>query len=123
MSNNNNLKSYNIKELLDNNKYVIPIYQRNFAWRKNEISQLIMDISDYANENKYKQACYYIGTLIVDRKDNGSLEIIDGQQRLTTLYILLSLIKNEYSTKEECKEYFSSIGELKLNLTKKAENL
>lgn len=117
MSNNNNLKSYNIKELLDNNKYVIPIYQRNFAWRKNEISQLIMDISDYANENKYKQACYYIGTLIVDRKDNGSLEIIDGQQRLTTLYILLSLIKNEYSTKEECKEYFSSIGELKLNLT------
>ena len=103
MSNNNNLKSYNIKELLDNNKYVIPIYQRNFAWRKNEISQLIMDISDYANENKYKQACYYIGTLIVDRKDNGSLEIIDGQQRLTTLYILLSLIKNEYSTKEEVK--------------------
>lgn len=117
MFNNNDLKSYNIKKLLDNNKYVIPIYQRNFAWRAKEISQFITDISDYANENKDKKACYYIGTLIVDRKDNGSLEIIDGQQRLTTLYILLSFIKNDYSTRENYKEYLSGIGKLKLNLT------
>ena len=122
MSNNNDLKPYSIKELLlGNNKYVIPIYQRNFAWGEKEISQLITDISDYANENKDKdkdkQACYYIGTLIVDKKDNGSLEIIDGQQRLTTLYILLSLIKNEYSTEENYKKYFRDIEELKLNLT------
>ena len=114
MSNNNDLKPYYIKELLENHKYVIPIYQRKFAWGVEEISQFITDISDYANEN---EQAYYIGTLIVDKKDNGLLEIIDGQQRLTTLYILLSLIKNEYSTEEECKEYFSSIGELKLNLT------
>ena len=105
MYQNKELELYTIKKSLDNqtktlldNKYVIPIYQRNFAWSEEQIGQLIIDISDYATENKDKN--YYIGTLIVNRRDNNSLEIIDGQQRLTTLSILLSLIKNEYLKNE-----------------------
>lgn len=95
MSRDRELQLYNIKKLL-NNKYVIPIYQRNFAWSEGEIRQLILDIFDYSIDNSNKD--YYIGTLIVyDRKNN--FEIIDGQQRLTTLSILLSLIKNEYEDK------------------------
>lgn len=104
MSRDRELQLYNIKKLL-NNKYVIPIYQRNFAWSEGEIRQLILDIFDYSIDNSNKD--YYIGTLIIyDRKNNfevydrkNNFEIIDGQQRLTTLSILLSLIKNEYEDK------------------------
>lgn len=107
MNRDKGLQLYNIKELL-NNKYVIPIYQRNFAWSEGEIRQLILDIAD-ASENTDN---YYIGTLIVyDRKNN--FEIIDGQQRLTTLCILLSLIKNEYEDKY--KKYITE--NYNLNLT------
>lgn len=94
----------NIKKLFnDKGKYVIPIYQRNFAWKKAEIEQLIVDIADsYADSYEYKKDNdYYIGTLIVaerksDSRDN-YFEVIDGQQRLTALSILLSLVKNEYN--------------------------
>lgn len=108
MNRDKGLQLYNIKELL-NNKYVIPIYQRNFAWSEGEIRQLILDIAD-ASENTDN---YYIGTLITYDRGNNLFEIIDGQQRLTTLSILLSLIKNKY--KDEYKKYISK--SYSLNLT------
>lgn len=94
---------YSIKALLGSDDYVIPIYQRNYEWGEPQITQLIQDIVDYilkskVSENKPK---YYIGSLIAyERKLEGSVtyETIDGQQRLTTLTILLNVIKNEYST-------------------------
>ncbi|NLM00780.1 MAG: DUF262 domain-containing protein, partial [Treponema sp.] len=95
-------KYYSIEKLFGSeDDYVIPIYQRNFAWGESEITQLIQDIVDYILKSKSKKAKpqYYIGTLIVyERKSEGSViyETIDGQQRLTTLSILLSLIKREY---------------------------
>jgi len=108
MNRDKGLQLYNIKELL-NNKYVIPIYQRNFAWSEGEIRQLILDIAD-ASENTDN---YYIGTLITYDRGNNLFEIIDGQQRLTTLSILLSLIKNKY--KDKYKKYISK--SYNLNLT------
>lgn len=96
-------KYYSIKTLLGSDDYVIPIYQRNYEWGEPQITQLIQDIVDYilkskVSENKPK---YYIGSLIAyERKLEGTViyETIDGQQRLTTLTILLNVIKNEYST-------------------------
>lgn len=95
-------KQYSIKELFSYDNYVIPIYQRNYAWRNSEITQLIQDIVDYIKKDNLtinQKPNYYIGTLIVYERQNGSTtiyETIDGQQRLTTLTILLSLIKNEF---------------------------
>lgn len=91
------IKQYNLKELFSSDNYIIPIYQRNYAWGEREITQLIQDIVDYIKKDKMPN--YYIGTLIVwERTLEGatSFETIDGQQRLTTLSLLLSLIKNEY---------------------------
>lgn len=106
---NEKTELYNIEKLFEE-KYIIPIYQRNFEWGESEIRQLILDIFDYSIDNYNKD--YYIGTLIVyDRKNN--FEIIDGQQRLTTLSILLSLIKNKYKDKYE--KYISK--SYNLNLT------
>ncbi|WP_288679993.1 DUF262 domain-containing HNH endonuclease family protein [uncultured Brachyspira sp.] len=106
---NEKTELYNIEKLFEE-RYIIPIYQRNFEWGESEIRQLILDIYDYSVDNYDKD--YYIGTLIVyDRKNN--FEIIDGQQRLTTLCILLSLIKNEYEDKY--KKYITE--NYNLNLT------
>ena len=86
-----------------NGQYKIPIYQRNYAWKELQIRQLIQDIYDYAedneenNENKKKK--YYIGTLVV-RPDKGStFEVIDGQQRLTTLSMLVAYLNNLQESK------------------------
>ncbi len=96
-------KYYSIKELFSADNYVIPIYQRNYEWSEPQITQLIQDIVDYILKNKdtVNKTKYYIGTLIVyEQKKEGSVryETIDGQQRLTTLTILLNVIKKEYST-------------------------
>lgn len=64
-------------------KYIIPLYQRAYSWTDAEIEQLIDDILE-CNE-KY----YYIGSLIVYKRNDG-FEVIDGQQRLTTLLLLLN---------------------------------
>lgn len=95
-----NLKPLKIKELLsNNNKYSIPIYQRNYAWGEKEITQLIQDITDYSLDKP--NTPYYLGTLVVyekkDVNDEIIFETIDGQQRLTTLTILLSALKNNQS--------------------------
>ncbi len=94
-------KYYSIKELFRSDDYVIPIYQRNYEWSEPQITQLIQDIADYILKSKdiANKPKYYIGTLIAyERKTEGSViyETIDGQQRLTTLTILLNVIKKEY---------------------------
>ncbi len=87
-----NIKALNLVELLSSEeKYVIPIYQRNYAWESKEIEQLIQDVIDYSKHHPDRN--YYIGTLVVAEEENG-LNTIDGQQRLTTLSILTSVIKN-----------------------------
>lgn len=110
------IQSFNIKDLFSTDKYQIPIYQRNYAWRKIEISQLINDINDYVELNRK----YYIGTLIVyeKHKDQESYyETIDGQQRLTTLSILLSVLKNEYGILFSQQENVLSFESRKMSQT------
>ena len=108
----NNIEELNIKTLFSNSKYSIPIYQRNYAWGEKEITQLIQDIVDFAKKASISK--YYIGSLVVyERFENNEVvfETIDGQQRFTTLSILLSVIKNEYTT-----IYNTDIDWFKLNL-------
>lgn len=90
------VKQLTVREFLSDGQYVIPIYQRNFDWGERETLQLLEDISDYAQKNSNQK--YYIGSAVVFvRNVNGTtyFEMIDGQQRLTTLTILASLLKHE----------------------------
>ena len=84
-----------IKQLLSGSvHYVIPMYQRNYAWDEGEITQLIQDVIDYLPAGRI----YYIGTLVVFERTDGTdsiFEIIDGQQRLTTISLIASFLKNE----------------------------
>lgn len=93
----NQIEQLSVKSLLKSDvPYQIPMYQRNYSWEEGEITQLIQDVIDYSES----QQCYYIGTLVIFEKknpNNGSTvyETIDGQQRLTTLSLLASFLKNE----------------------------
>ena len=92
----NNAKEYvktlTVSDLFnDENKcnYIIPIYQRNYAWGDDEISSLLQDIKNACEKNKEQDKNYYIGSLVVYCRDNGDFEVIDGQQRLTTLTLIM----------------------------------
>lgn len=82
-----------IFELLNDNSYSIPLYQRNFAWTDVEITQLIIDVLDSIKENRPE---YFIGTLVVSKNGN-VYSIIDGQQRFTAILLIALAIQNEYS--------------------------
>lgn len=88
----------------ENSKYKIPIYQRNYAWKEPQIRQLIQDIYDYCGE-KNKEKKYYIGTLVVrPDKEKNTFEVIDGQQRLTTLSMLVAYLKKVSNNTQESEK-------------------
>ena len=86
------MEEFSVYKIFEN-EYTIPIYQRAYAWTENEINTLIDDIYDYYNRGGEQK--YYIGSLVVHSDDNGIISVIDGQQRLTTLYLLICYLKNE----------------------------
>lgn len=85
-------KEFNIENIFEGNKYLIPLYQRNYAWGIDEIEQLLDDIYDAPVGRDY-----FLGSLIVNYLvEEDKFEVIDGQQRLTTLYLLLSYLDKNY---------------------------
>lgn len=87
-----------------NTHYVIPRYQRAYAWEDKEIAQLIDDINDIdSSEN------YYIGSLVVSKVQDKpkTYEVVDGQQRLTTLFLLLQYLVSEGALEGELGQTLS----------------
>ena len=110
----------NIKEIFESGKYVVPLYQRNYAWRKNEIEQLLQDI--YEAFKKNPTGNYFIGSLVVLKRQNGDYEVIDGQQRLTTLSLITKIFgisKNPclfYDSRPEVEEFFKEFYKADSNI-------
>ena len=88
--NNKFPESIKVLEVFNHSEYEVPIYQRNYAWGKEEIEQLIKDI--YESKFNSDNQSYYLGNLIVNRIETDTYVVIDGQQRLTTLFLLLSYL-------------------------------
>ena len=75
------------------NHYIVPDYQREYVWKDEQVEQLLADLLDAYNTDSQK--AYFLGTIVT--YDSGSqFELIDGQQRLTTFFILLCAIKKIY---------------------------
>lgn len=96
------IESLSIGKLFSSeNIYRIPLYQRNFAWGRPEVKQLIRDIADFAVKVDYKK--YYLGILVVYHRRIENIpqfELVDGQQRLTVLTLLLMAFKNGFDKDE-----------------------
>ncbi|MBQ9650246.1 MAG: DUF262 domain-containing protein [Prevotella sp.] len=99
MDKNLPLKELSINDVFngnDNVKFEIPIYQRNYAWEKDEITALVRDVWDAYEKDK---DTYFIGTLVTYDKGDNTFEVIDGQQRLTTLFLILKALKQDVRNK------------------------
>ena len=91
-----NVDQKNIKLLLSDKKadFLIPDYQRPYAWDEEECQTLWEDIFTFAIPNNdatkfNSEEEYYLGPIVTFKNDSNKLEIIDGQQRLTTIMLLL----------------------------------
>lgn len=113
-----NETAHTIKDILEKDNYIIPRYQRNYAWERAEISQLIKDINEFFSDIK-KDKSYYLGSLVCFKRENGSFELIDGQQRHTTLTLINLVLKNW--KKEDIKNVVSFTN-LKFDSRKNVQN-
>lgn len=117
------VKTLTISDLFNDEnkcKYIIPIYQRNYAWGDDEISSLLQDIKNACEKTKEKDKNYYIGSLVVYRRENSDFEVIDGQQRLTTLTLImhylgkLSFRNVFFEHRDESEQALSNLNSEKL---------
>ncbi|GAA9723929.1 DUF262 domain-containing protein [Helicobacter pylori] len=108
-----------IKEIFQAQGYSIPNYQRDYAWKDKNFKDLWEDLGEAIEYNKKGQE-HFIGTMAVAKnEDNKKLyDIIDGQQRTTTIFMLLHVLANEQNEKDkqETRKYLYQKGELKLEV-------
>ena len=76
------------------NHYTVPDYQREYVWESGQVEQLLEDISTAYRSNPEKP--YFMGMIVVYRGNKGTLELVDGQQRITTFFIILCAIAHIY---------------------------
>ena len=95
-------------------RFFIPRYQRGYRWKPSEVGQLLDDIYDNG-------AKFYCLQPVVVRQRDGEWELIDGQQRMTTLYLIYTYMKKEglkrrgplfsirYETRPDSETYLESL--------------
>jgi hypothetical protein len=84
---------YSIEEAFRECFYVVPDYQREYVWTEKEVQQLLDDINEQIDAGNTRE--YFIGTVLVSPlPQKNHYEVIDGQQRLTTLFLLLCALKH-----------------------------
>ncbi len=98
-------------------QFFIPFYQRNYTWEDEHALALLNDFCDAvqraSNNPQNRQAHYLANFVLMNRKDNNNhKDIIDGQQRLTTILILLKAIALEFKNKTENSNAISHINSL-----------
>lgn len=88
-----------VKELLSSGKqlkFVIPEYQRPYAWTEDQVQTLFDDLAEFTRDvpkdDSDDNSTYFLGTIVSYENDNREQEIIDGQQRITSLFLLLRAI-------------------------------
>lgn len=72
--------------------FKVPEYQRPFSWEDDNFLDLVNDLSEADRSQEY-----FLGTIVLQEKDNNNYDIVDGQQRLTALSILLACIRDKLS--------------------------
>ena len=78
-------------------RFIVPSYQRGYRWGKDEVEALLNDL------RQYKKECdndYCLQPVVVKANGDGAFEVVDGQQRLTTLYIINKVVNQVISGQE-----------------------
>lgn len=105
-------------EELSGYRFFVPSYQRGYRWTAREVEALLDDVQKFrTNDGKLR---YCLQPLIVKPREDGSFEVVDGQQRLTTIFLLMRLFTEEsgfpapytleYETRDGSGKYLSTLG-------------
>lgn len=114
---------YSIEEAFRDCFYIVPDYQREYVWTDKEVQQLLDDINEQIDGGVTRE--YFIGMVLVSpTATKNHYEVIDGQQRLTTFFLLLCALKHLFRGEPQCQaisglistSYTSSDGETKSSL-------
>jgi hypothetical protein len=114
---------YSIEEAFRECFYIVPDYQREYVWTDKEVHQLLEDIGEEIDAGTARE--YFIGTVLVSPTDQKNhYEVIDGQQRLTTFFLLLCALKHLFQNEPQRQmlsglistSYVDSDGEVRTNL-------
>lgn len=101
--------------IMSENNYFIPDYQRGYRWEKEQVKDLLDDIWHWGNEQEPNNK--YCLQPIVIKNEEDKLILVDGQQRLTTIFIILKAIQKEvkftleYKTRKESKDFLIYIDD------------
>ena len=114
---------YSIEEAFRECFYIVPDYQREYVWTDKEVHQLLEDIGEQIDVGTTRE--YFIGTVLVSpTEQQNHYEVIDGQQRLTTFFLLLCALKHLFQGEPQRQmisglistSYVDSDGEVRTNL-------
>src|SRR5436853_6572111 len=86
---------YSIEEAFRECFYVVPDYQREYVWTDKEVQQLLEDIDQQIDSGSDKE-CFVGMILVSPGLQKNHFEVIDGQQRLTTFYLLLCALRHRF---------------------------
>ena len=114
-------------------RFWIPAYQRGYRWNPLQVTQLLDDVWEFIqnSDDGKREAFYCLQPLVIKAHEGGRYEVVDGQQRLTTIYILLTYLKNltsmlgktrfeiTFETRGEANEPFLS----EIDLSRAEENV
>ncbi|WP_199328404.1 DUF262 domain-containing protein [Anabaena azotica] len=89
--------------------YSVPEFQREYVWQKSNVEKLLQDIvfELYDEEDLKEDTEYFLGSIVVFRDSDRTYQLIDGQQRLTTIYLIFCIIRDclaEYSQPSKALE-------------------
>ncbi|MCA1056977.1 DUF262 domain-containing protein [Rossellomorea aquimaris] len=105
-----------VNELIDVGHFYIPSYQRGYRWTATQVENLLDDLYEFMGKSfGDPKAFYCLQPLVVRKRKDSSYEVIDGQQRLTTISIILSFLKEdsyelEYQTRKGSTDFLRGLG-------------
>ena len=114
-------------------KFFVPAYQRGYRWEKNEVERLLEDVYNLKGINGQPSQNYCLQPVVVKKLGENYFEVIDGQQRLTTLFLIYNYMFEiggnffgapkfslEYETRGKSKNFLANVKE---NLNRREENI
>ncbi|WP_276882434.1 DUF262 domain-containing protein [Campylobacter cuniculorum] len=111
-------KKQTIEEFFQGEKqYKIPVYQRAYSWEEKQWNTFLEDLEEATRSEN----CYFFGNISLEESENNTAEIIDGQQRITTIIIFIRALYNILEKKEfnenqiKKQEVLSKLKEIYLN--------
>ncbi len=135
MSGSNSMGTKKIEELVANKSmpqgmhFFVPNYQRGYRWKESQVQQLLNDLREFDYEKGNENRFYCLQPLVIKEDKEKGWVVIDGQQRLTTLFIILTCIEKmlykekanlyvmNYQNKTQMHDWLDSLGIVKLDPT------